>query len=64
MKDMIKLVPMELNMAELIGLIIFGTLVTLMVGLLLFFIIWEIIDNIKFTRKYSDRNHRHFPPAP
>lgn len=64
MKEMIKLVPMELNLAELIGLIIFGTLVTLIIGLLLYFIIWETIDSIKFNRKYSDRNHRHFPPSP
>ena len=33
---MFKLVPMELNVAELIGLILFGTVVLFVIGMLFF----------------------------
>lgn len=64
MKEMFKLVPMELNVAELIGLILFGTVVLFVIGMLFFLFVSEIIDGIQFRRKYSDKSHRHFPPMP
>ena len=64
MKEMFKLVPMELDVAELIGLIFFGIVVLFVIGMLFFLLVSEIIDSIEFHRKYSDKSHRHFPPMP
>lgn len=61
MKEMIKLVPLELNVAELVVLIFFTVVCLLVVGLLVYLFVLEIIDRIKFHRKYSDKSHRHFP---
>ena len=60
MKDMIKLVPMELNVAELIGLILTSSvaLIAIIIILCLF------IDVIRTDRKDADRDHSRFPPAP
>lgn len=64
MKEMIKLVPMELNVAELVVLIFFTVVCLFVVGLLVYLFVLEIIDRIEFHRKYSDKSHRHFPPMP
>ena len=45
---------MELNVAELIGLIFFGIVVLFVIGLLVYLFVLEIIDSIEFHRKYSD----------
>lgn len=60
MKDMIKLVPMELNVAELIGMII----TTIVVLFAIIVILCLFIDTIRTNRKDADRDHSRFPPAP
>lgn len=64
MKEMIKLVLMELNVADLVGLILFNAACLFVIGMLLYLLVYAIIDGIQFHRKYSDKSHRHFPPMP
>lgn len=60
MKEMIKLVPMELNVAELIGLIL--TSIIVLFAIIVIFCI--LIDVIRTDWKDADRDHSRFPPAP
>lgn len=60
MKDMIKLVPMELNVAELIGLILTSSVVLFAIIVILCL----LIDVIRTSWKDADRDHSRFPPAP
>lgn len=57
---MIELVPMKLNVAELIGMII-----SCIVVLFAFIVILCLsINIIRTARKDADRDHSRFPPAP
>ena len=60
MKQMIELVPMELNVAELIGLIL--TSITVLFAIIVIFCL--LIDVIRTYWKDADRDHSRFPPAP